>query len=106
MSQDSTYLKYIPNLIPNHTANAILLTFLPGILYVLAAYGHFFIKGATLYTSIIVSIIFAALEYIVRVPIIKYSGQIAGMSNTFMQVVWVIITILLSGVSDIFMPKK
>jgi uncharacterized protein (DUF486 family) len=94
------YLKYIPNIISNHAGNAILLTFLPGLLYVLAAYGHLFIKGAALSTSIIVSIIFASLEYIVRVPIIKYSSDIAGMSNTIMQVVWVIITIFLSWISD------
>ena len=106
MTQDTGYLNYIPNIVNNNTGNAILLTFIPGILYVLAAYGHFFIKSATLPTSIIVSIIFAAMEYIVRVPIIKYSSDIAGMSNTLMQVVWVVITIILSSISDIFMPKK
>ncbi len=100
------YIKYIPTIVSNPTVNAILLTFVPGILYVLAAYGHLFIAGASLATSIIVSIIFAALEYIVRVPIIKYSSAEAGMSNTTMQVVWVAITVILSKLSDGVFPHK
>ncbi len=100
------YIKYIPPIVSNPTVNAILLTFVPGILYVLAAYGHLFIAGASLATSIIVSIIFAALEYIVRVPIIKYSSAEAGMSNTTMQVVWVAITVILSKLSDGVFPHK
>lgn len=100
------YIKYIPTLVTNPTVNAILLTFVPGILYVLAAYGHLFIAGASLATSILVSILFAALEYIVRVPIIKYSSVEAGMSNSTMQIVWVIITVILSKISDGFFPHS
>jgi hypothetical protein len=62
------------------------------------------VAGAGLGLSIIISIIFAALEYLVRVPIIKYSSEIAGMSNGFMQIVWVAITMLLSWMSSGFMP--
>lgn len=99
------YLKYIPSLAADPTVNSIILTFIPGIFYVLAAYGHLFIANASLLTSIVISVLFATLEYIVRVPIIKYSSVEAGMSNTTMQVIWVIITILLSKVSDGFFPK-
>ena len=99
-----TYLKYIPILATNPTTNAIILTFVPGLLYVCAAYGHLLITGAGLGISILVSIIFAALEYIVRVPIIKYSSEIASMSNGTMQVVWICITALLSWLSQGFMP--
>lgn len=97
------YLQYIPILSSNPAINAILLTFIPGVFYILAAYGHLFIAGASLVTSILVSILFAALEYIVRVPIIKYSSHEAGMSNTVMQIVWVVITMSLSKLSDGFM---
>ena len=98
----SEYLQYIPIISANPTINAIILTFIPGILYVLAAYGHLFIAGASLTTSIFLSILFATLEYIVRVPIIKYSSLSAGMSNNTMQVIWVLITLSLSKVSDLF----
>ena len=98
----SEYLQYIPIVVNNPQINAVLLTFVPGVLYVLAAYGQLFLKGATLRTSILVSIFFAALEYIVRVPIIKYSSIDAGMSHSTMQIVWVIVTLILSKISDGF----
>jgi len=102
----STYLQYIPTLFANPAVNAIALTFVPGLLYVGAAYGHLLIAGATLMTSIMVSVLFATLEYIVRVPIIKYSSEVAGMSNGIMQVVWVVITMLLSWATDGLIPHK
>jgi uncharacterized protein (DUF486 family) len=101
-----SYIEYIPIVVSNPTINAILLTFVPGILYVLAAYGHLFIQGAGLGVSIVISIFFAALEYIVRVPIIKYSSNEAGMSNTAMQATWMGITLCLSYASEYFMPLK
>ena len=101
----SEYIKYIPILFANPQINAVVLTFVPGILYVLAAYGHLLITGASLATSIIVSIIFAALEYIVRVPIIKYSSNEAGMSHSTMQIVWVVVTLILSKLSDVLGAK-
>lgn len=101
-----SYIDYIPILVSNPTVNAIILTFIPGILYVLAAYGHLFIAGASLATSIVISIIFAAFEYIVRVPIIKYSSNEAGMSNNTMQIVWVVVTVILSKISDVWIPIK
>lgn len=103
---DVSYLQYIPNLLTNPVHNAIALTIVPGLLYVGAAYGHLLIAGATLMTSILVSVLFATLEYIVRVPIIKYSSDVAGMSNGFMQIVWVIITMILSWLSDGLIPVK
>ncbi len=99
------YLQYIPVLVGDAGLNAILLTFVPGILYVCAAYGHLLLTGSSLATSIFVSICFAALEYIVRVPIIKYSSNEAGMTNAMMQAVWVGITMLLSYLSDGFVHK-
>lgn len=99
------YLNYIPIISANPFANAVILTFLPGIFYVLAAYGHLLVSGMGLGVSIVMSIIFASLEYLVRVPIIKYSSEVAGMSNTTLQMVWVAITMFLSWISDKYMIK-
>jgi uncharacterized protein (DUF486 family) len=99
------YLQYIPTILSDPFSNAVLLTFIPGIFYTLAVYGQLYIKGASLALSIIVSIFFAVIEYIVRVPIIKYSSIDAGMSNGVMQLVWVVVTLLLSWGSGIVIPK-
>jgi hypothetical protein len=88
----------------NPTANAIVLTFVPGILYTFAAYGQLYLKHASLGVAIVVSIFFAVLEYIVRVPIVKYSSAEAGMSNGTMQIIWVVITLLLGYASDFIYP--
>ena len=100
----SSYLEYIPAIFSNPVQNAIALTVVPGIFYVAAAYGHLLVAGASLLTSILISVLFATLEYIVRVPIIKYSSSVAGMSNGYMQVVWTVITMVLSWMSGWFMP--
>lgn len=99
------YLQYIPIIFTNPVTNAVLLTCVPAVLYTLAAYGHLFVQGASLGLSILISVIFATLEYIVRVPIIKYSHDVAQMSNGTMQVIWIILTGLMSFASDGFFPK-
>jgi len=104
-SVDKTYLKYIPSIVSNHTVNAVILTFIPGILYVLAAYGQLFIANISLGVRILISIFFAACEYLVRVPIISYSQAEAGMSNGTMQFVWIVVTFILSKGSDYLYPK-
>lgn len=99
------YLQYIPIIFTNPTANAILLTSVPAVLYTAAAYGHLFVKGASLGFSILLSVLFATLEYIVRVPIIKYSHDVAQMSNGTMQLIWILLTGAMSFASDGFLPK-
>ena len=96
----------VPVLVPNHIINSILVTIVPAALYTAAAYGHLFLKNVTIGIAILISIFFAALEYIVRVPIIKYSSEVAGMSDFFMQAVWVILTVIMSGITDIIRKKK
>lgn len=100
-----SYLDYIPILFANSQINAIALTFAPAVLYAGAAYGHLLFGHLTLALSILVSVIFATLEYIVRVPIIKYSSEVAGMSNSYMQVIWIVLTLITSYISGLFMPK-
>ena len=97
------YLKYIPQIFSNHTTNAIALTFIPGLFYVLAAFGHLMVAGSGLAISIVVSVIFAAIEYVFRVPITKYSSNEAGMSNGTIQTIWVVITLILSKISEFLM---
>ena len=98
------YIKYIPQILTNTKSNAILLTLIPGLLYTGAAYGAQYIKGASLMVSIIVSCIFAILEYIVRVPINFYSSKNAGFTNTEMQIIWTIICLGFSKATDVFIP--
>ena len=85
---------------------AVSLTVVPGIFYTLAAYAHLYLPQLTLMMSILISVIFATMEYIIRVPIIDYSSKVANMSNSQLQVVWVVITLILAWLSDIFFPKK
>ena len=97
------YIKYIPNLFDNPATNAIALTFIPGIFYVLASFGHLMFAGGSLAVSIVVSIIFASIEYVMRVPLNKYSSIDAKMTNGTIQIVWVVITLFLSKLSEFFM---
>jgi len=96
----------VPVIVPNHIINSILVTIVPAALYTAAAYGHLFLKNVTIGIAILISIFFAALEYIVRVPIIKYSSEVAGMSDFSMQAVWVILTVVMSGITDLIRKKK
>lgn len=100
------YIKYIPIIAENPFTNAVILTCAPALLYTAAAYAHLYFAGLTLAMSILVSVAFATLEYIVRVPIINYSSEVAGMSNGTMQLVWVIITMIFGYASDVLMPPK
>ena len=88
------------------TVAAVAITVIPGIFYTLAAYAHLYLPHLTLMVSILISVIFATMEYIIRVPIIEYSSNIANMSNSTMQWTWVIITLLLAYLSDYFFPRK
>ena len=99
------YLKYIPKFLPDNKANAILLTAVPAILYCLAAFASLYLKGYSLVMLIIISVFFATLEYICRVPINLYSANEAKMTNTEIQGVWIVLTLLFSKLSDIFFPR-
>jgi uncharacterized protein (DUF486 family) len=100
------YAKFIPIIAENPFTNAVILTCVPALLYTAAAYAHLAFAGLTLTMSILISVAFATLEYIVRVPIINYSSEVAGMSNGTMQMVWVIITLIFGYVSDVLIPPK
>lgn len=100
------YIKFIPVIAENPFTNAVLLTCVPALFYTAAAYAHLAFSGMTLLMSILMSVAFATLEYVVRVPIINYSSEVAGMSNGTMQLVWVIITLLFGYISDVLIPPK
>lgn len=95
----------VPEIFSNPAVNAITVTLLPAALYTAAAYGHL-LTNSSLAVSIVISILFACLEYTVRVPIIKYSHEKANMSNTSMQIVWVILTLLLAFLLDLIIETK
>lgn len=96
----------VPVIVSNPVINSIIVTIVPAALYTAAAYGHLFLKNVTIGIAILVSIFFAALEYIVRVPIIKYSSDVAGMSDFSMQTVWVFLTIIMSAGTDLLRKKS
>lgn len=97
-----TYLDYIPEISKNKKLNAILLTIVPAILYTTAAYGYLYLREATLFLCILFAITFASLEYIVRVPIIKYSSDEAKLSNGMIQFIWISLTLILATMTDLF----
>lgn len=98
------YMEYIPIIFENNVLNAIVLTTIPAIFYILASYAHLCFKNCTLSSAILISILFAIFEYIVRVPVIKYSSEIAGLSNFWLQVIWISVTLVLAYGSDFIMP--
>ena len=55
------YLDFIPIILPNVQANAILLTCIPAVFYCAASYGSLYIKNSSLMVSFLVSISFAIL---------------------------------------------
>jgi uncharacterized protein (DUF486 family) len=87
------------------TVAAIVVTVIPGVLYTLAAYAHLYLPQVTILIAIVISVIFAALEYIVRVPIIKYSSEVAKLSNGELQMIWVGITLGLAFLTDAIFPR-
>ncbi len=95
----------VPVLFTNPIINSIVVTIVPAALYTAAAYGHLFLKQVTIGIAILVSIFFATLEYIVRVPIIKYSSEVAGMSDFSMQAVWVVLTVIMSAGTDLLRKR-
>jgi uncharacterized protein (DUF486 family) len=99
------YMDYIPIIFENHILNAIVMTTIPALFYILASYAHLYYKDCTLSSAIIISIFFAIFEYIVRVPIIKYSSDVAGLSNFWLQVIWISITLVLAFGSDYVTPS-
>lgn len=98
-------MEHIPKLFDNPTTNAVVLTIVPAALYTAAAYGHL-LSDSTLGISIIIAIIFATLEYIVRIPIIKYSNEVAKMSPITMQIVWILLTVILAVLITPLIPQK
>lgn len=104
MPLETEYLKYIPTIFKNHYANAVTLTCIPALFYTAAAYSSQYLKGASMFVAIVISSIFAILEYVFRVPINFYSGKI-GMSNFHMQMVWTVICLIFAKGSDILFPK-
>lgn len=88
--------KFIPNIVSNHTHNAILLTVLPAALYTAAAYGSLAITNFSMLSRIIIAIVFAILEYIVRVPINLYSRKKGKLSYSAMQAVWIVQTMAMA----------
>lgn len=104
MSDD--YVKLVPDVTGNPTANAILLTAIPAAAYVVATYMPVIFDKASYTFVLILAFIFLLVEYVIKVPLVKYSSEVAGLSNFSIQIIWVVLILALSAVSDLFMKKK
>ncbi|VBB18071.1 hypothetical protein YASMINEVIRUS_534 [Yasminevirus sp. GU-2018] len=93
-------LAFLPVIFENKTANAVTLMIIPAFFYTAASYGHLYFKDISIRNAILMAITFAIMEYIVRVPVIHYSSQVAGLSQATMQILWVCLTITLAFLSD------
>lgn len=83
----------------------LLLLLIPAVFYTLASFYHLAHLDQPLYWAIPVAILFASCEYVFRVPIITYAHK-AGLSNTEIQIMWILATLFLAYISDIVMYKK
>lgn len=97
---NTSSIGYVPQWFANPSINTIALNFIPGIFYVIASYGHIFVKNLSFTYSLIFSIFFAIVEYAFRVPINQYAAAVAGMSDGTMQVIYSFITLLLSYLTN------
>lgn len=101
---EGSYLT-LPTPFENPTTNVVALTFLPGLCYTLAAYGSTFFTGVSMIVSLLIAICFATIEYTFRVPLVSYASKTAKLSNGFQQGIWVVVTFILSILSDYFIPS-
>jgi hypothetical protein len=104
MSDD--YVKLVPDITGNPTTNAIILTAIPATAYVLATYMPVIFDQASYTFVIILAFVFLLVEYIIKIPLVKYSSEVAGLSNFSIQLIWVVLILALSAISDLFMKKK
>lgn len=82
---------------------------LPGMFYVLASYSHLRFPKMAMSGAILLSILFASVEYIFRIPAIQQSHHIDKLSNVEIQVVWVVVTLFLAFITEPLLavqPKK
>jgi hypothetical protein len=82
----------------------IALMFIPAVSYAMASFYHLRHPGNTIIEAIIVAILFAASEYIVKVPLIHF-GFGKGLTRTHIQLIWVIVTFIVVMVLDYFYPN-
>ena len=81
-----------------------LLMIIPAILYGFANFYHLYFPKETLFKAILVAILFASVEYIFKIPIIRY-GKNSGLSNFYIQMVWIILTLGISYIFGLFQTE-
>ena len=77
------------------------LMIIPAICYTFAAFYNTVHPSSSIVTAIGIAVMFATVEYIFKVPIISYAKR-ENVSNTHIQAVWIILTLLLASYSMSF----
>ncbi len=89
------------------TENVIIfvsLMVIPAVLYGFANFYHLYFPNETIKKAILVGILFASLEYVFKIPTIRY-GRDSGLSNVTIQMVWIILTLIVSYLMGFYNPK-
>jgi len=99
------YIKYLPEISSNPHVNGVIYLMIPALLVTVATFGPLYFNKITIKNAIIFSVFFAILEYIVKVPAIKYCNEIAGMSYFIIQAIWIIMTLILAKLANMYFPN-
>jgi uncharacterized protein (DUF486 family) len=81
------------------------LLFIPGILYSCASFYNVLKPSSNIYYAILIAIGFAIVEYIVKIPIIKY-GYDNRITPFFIQFTWIAITLFMSYMITVYIDKE
>lgn len=96
---------YIPVIVEDKMINALILLILPALLYTLAVYFHLYVKGITLKWAIILGVMIGIIEYIVRIPIVRYTSNVAKVPKYVSIIFWTSLTVSMSLVLDMMLEK-
>lgn len=73
----------------------VILLIVPAICYNLASFYNLIHPSSSLVTATIIAISFAIVEYVVKVPIIKF-GHNNGFTPESIQICWIVLTLLVA----------
>jgi uncharacterized protein (DUF486 family) len=83
----------------------ILLMIIPTIFYSLATFYNLSYPSSTMTKAIMIAVLFATIEYIFKIPIIKY-GHNNGITRTQIQFIWIGLTLISAFLIDKYMHKE
>jgi uncharacterized protein (DUF486 family) len=82
------------------------LLLIPNFFFTMATFYHLKHPNAPYATAVLIAIGFASMEYIVKVPVIRYGHEIAKLSTIEIQVIWVVLTMILAYLVGIWLELR